>query len=69
VYQRRERCPCTPVARSGLKSEALYAKPEAVDRINARLKTRYGFERHFIRGKAMKRLRCSLAVVVMRREP
>jgi len=37
----------------------------AAERVNSRLDVSYGFDRHFIRGQAKMRLRCSLAMVVM----
>ena len=55
----------TAVARRSLKFERLYRKRTAVERVNARLDTSYGFERHFIRGQKKMRMRCSLALVVM----
>jgi len=67
VRVKRERDPRTflPVARSSLKFERLYKKRTAVERVNSRLDVSFGFERHFIRGLAKMRLRCSLALVVM----
>ena len=42
-----------------------YAKRTAVERVNSRIDQVYGFERHFIRGKAKVRLRLGLAMLVM----
>ena len=55
----------TPVARPTLAFKRLYKKRTAVERVNSRLDVSYGFERHFIRGLAKMRLRCSMALVVM----
>jgi hypothetical protein len=55
----------TPVARPTLAFERLYKKRTAAERVNSRLDVSYGFERHFIRGLAKMRVRCSLALVVM----
>jgi len=55
----------TPIARPSLKFERLYSKRTAVERVNGRLDTSFGFEDHCIRGQAKMRLRCSLALVVM----
>lgn len=55
----------TPVARTSLKFERLYRKRPAVERVNSRVDVSFGFERHFIRGQAKMRLRCSLALMVM----
>jgi len=55
----------TPVARASLAFERLYKKRSSVERLNSRLDVSYGFERHFIRGQAKMRLRCSLALAVM----
>ena len=55
----------TPLARPTLAFERLYKKRTAVERVNSRLDVSYGFERHFIRGLAKMRLRCSVALVVM----
>ena len=67
VRVKRERDPRTflPVARPSLKFERPYRKRTAVERVNSRLDVSFGFERHFIRGLAKMRLRCSLALVVM----
>jgi len=55
----------TPVARPSLAFARLYRKRTSVERVNSRLDGAYGFERHFVRGQAKMRLRCSLALVVM----
>ncbi|MFP4028631.1 MAG: transposase [Candidatus Brocadiia bacterium] len=54
-----------PTARSGYRFERLYRERGAVERVNSRLDVSFGFERHYIRGLAKMRLRCSLALVVM----
>ena len=55
----------TPLARSSVSWRTLYRKRTAVERVNSRLDVSFGFERHFIRGLAKMRLRCSLALCVM----
>lgn len=55
----------TPLARASLAFERHYKKRTSVERVNSRLDVSFGFERHFIRGLAKIRLRCSLALVVM----
>jgi len=55
----------TPIARPSAKFERLYNKRTAVERVNGRLDTTFGFEDHCIRGQAKMRLRCSMALVVM----
>jgi hypothetical protein len=42
-----------------------YKRRTAVERVNARIDQIYGFERHFIRGKAKVRLRLGLALLAM----
>jgi len=54
-----------PLSRTSLKFERLYRKRTSVERVNSRLDVSFGFEQHFIRGKAKMRLRCGLALVVM----
>ena len=44
---------------------AMGFRSTAIERVNARLDQVYGFERHFIRGKAKVRLRLGLALLVM----
>ncbi|MFO7956555.1 MAG: transposase [Candidatus Brocadiia bacterium] len=65
VKRQRDRRTFTPVARPSMKFKRLYRERTAVERVNSRLDVSYGFERHFIRGQAKMRLRCSLAMVVM----
>lgn len=55
----------TPLARPSYAWERHYAKRTSVERVNSRLDVSFGFERHFIRGQAKMRLRCSLALCVM----
>ena len=55
----------TPLARSSYAWSRMYAKRTAVERVNSRLDVSFGFERHFIRGLAKMRLRCSLALCMM----
>jgi len=55
----------TPVARSSYKWKAIYNKRSSVERVNSRIETSFGFERHFIRGMTKMKVRCSLALCVM----
>ncbi len=55
----------TPLARSSYAWQRAYARRSAVERVNGRLDVSFGFERHFIRGQAKMRLRCTLALSVM----
>jgi Transposase domain (DUF772)/Transposase DDE domain len=55
----------TPLARSSLKWERCYNRRTAVERVNARLDTSFGFEKHTIRGLKKMSTRCTLALVVM----
>jgi len=55
----------TPLARSSLKWERCYDKRTAVERVNSRLDTSFGFEKHTIRGLTKMDTRCCLALVVM----
>lgn len=55
----------TPVARSSYKWKREYAYRTAVERVNSRLDTSFGFEHHTIRGKAKMQVRVGLALVVM----
>ena len=43
-----------------------YAHRTAVERVNSRLDVSFGFELHTIRGMAKMRVRCGLALLVMR---
>ncbi|MGA2642389.1 MAG: transposase [Spirochaetia bacterium] len=55
----------TPLPRSSLKWERCYDKRTAVERVNSRLDTSFGFEKHTIRGLTKMYTRCCLALVVM----
>ena len=55
----------TPVARSSYKWEAEYNKRTAIERVNSRIDSLYGFENHFIRGLSKMNARCGLALCVM----
>ena len=55
----------TPLARASLAFERHYAERSAVERVNSRLSGGFGLERHFVRGLAKMRLRCSLLMLVM----
>jgi len=55
----------TPLARSSLKWDRLYDKRTSVERVNSRLDTSFGFEKHTIRGLTKMETRCCLALVVM----
>jgi hypothetical protein len=55
----------TPVARSSYNWKSLYKKRTAVERINGRLDTSFGFEDHYIRGQRKMNLRVGLALTVM----
>jgi hypothetical protein len=55
----------TPVSRSSLKWKREYKHRTAVERVNSRLDTSFGFEHHTIRGKAKMQVRVGLALVVM----
>jgi len=54
-----------PIARSSYKWERAYAQRTAVERVNSRLDTAFGFEQHFIRGLPKLQVRCGLALSVM----
>lgn len=55
----------TPLARSSYAWKTRYAARTAVERVNSRLARVYGFEEHFIRGRAKMTLRVGLALTVM----
>ena len=55
----------TPIARSSYAWKRLYKGRTAVERVNSRVDNVFGFENHFIRGKAKMTLRMSLALIVM----
>ncbi len=54
-----------PIARSSYKWQRLYNGRTAVERVNSRIDVSFGFENHFIRGKAKMTLRVGLALIVM----
>lgn len=54
-----------PVARSSYKWQRLYNGRTAVERVNSRIDNSFGFENHYIRGRAKMTLRVGLALVVM----
>jgi hypothetical protein len=55
----------TPVARSSYKWKSIYNKRTSVERVNSRIETSFGFERHYIRGMAKMKVRCGLSLCVM----
>ena len=55
----------TPVARSSYLWKKLYKKRTAVERVNGRLDTSFGFEDHYIRGQRKMKLRVGMALTVM----
>jgi hypothetical protein len=55
----------TPLARSSLKWKRCYDRRTAVERVNSRLDTSFGFEQHTIRGLKKMSTRCTLALTVM----
>ena len=55
----------TPLARSSYRWKQVYRKRTAVERVNSRLDTSFGFENHTIRGLEKMNLRCGLALCVM----
>lgn len=54
-----------PIARSSYKWKRIYNGRTAVERVNSRIDMSFGFEHHFIRGKAKMTLRAGLALIVM----
>jgi Transposase DDE domain len=54
-----------PIARSSYKWQRLYNGRTTVERVNSRIDVSFGFENHFIRGKAKMTLRVGLALIVM----
>lgn len=54
-----------PIARSSYKWKRMYNGRTAVERVNSRIDLSFGFEHHFIRGKAKMTLRVGLALLVM----
>jgi len=55
----------TALARNSHAWKKHYARRTAVERVNSRIDRVYGFEEHFIRGKAKMTLRVGLALTVM----
>jgi len=55
----------TPLPRSSYKWQDIYDKRTAVERVNSRLDTSFGFEHHTIRGLDKMHFRVSLALCVM----
>lgn len=55
----------TPLARSSYRWKRIYNKRSSVERVNSRIETSFSFERHYIRGLAKMKARCSLALCVM----
>lgn len=55
----------TPVARSSYKWKTSYNKRTSVERVNSRVETSFGFEKHYIRGKKKMKVRCALSLCVM----
>lgn len=54
-----------PIARSSYKWQRIYNGRTAVERVNSRIDLSFGFERHFIRGRAKMTLRAGLVLIVM----
>ena len=54
-----------PIGRSSYKWRRIYNGRTSVERVNSRIDLSFGFEHHFIRGKAKMTLRVGLALVVM----
>lgn len=55
----------TPLARSSYLWKTMYKKRTAVERINGRLDTSFGFEDHYIRGQKKMELRVGMSLIVM----
>lgn len=54
-----------PIARSSYKWQRIYNGRTSVERVNSRIDLSFGFEHHFIRGKAKMTVRVGLALIVM----
>ena len=54
-----------PIARSSYKWQRIYNGRTSVERVNSRIDLSFGFEHHFVRGKAKMTLRVGLALIVM----
>ena len=61
----RDRRLFTPVYRHSRSFRTAYKKRSSVERVNSRVDQVYGFERHFIRGRAKMQLRIGLTMIVM----
>ena len=55
----------TPLARSSYAWKTAYNKRTSVERVNSRIETSFGFDKHTIRGKKKMEVRCGLALCVM----
>jgi len=55
----------TPIDRASYKWERYYDKRTSVERVNSRLDESFGFEKHYIRGKAKMTVRCGIALCIM----
>lgn len=55
----------SPVARDSQKWEILYKGRTAVERVNSRIDTMFGFEQHTIRGQKKMHVRVSIALILM----
>ena len=61
----RDRRIFTPTPRSSVSWRRAYNRRSALERINSRIDNSFGFEKHFIRGKAKMTARVGLALAVM----
>ena len=55
----------TPVARSSYKWKRLYNERTALERINSRIDTSFGFEQHTIWGNEKMTIRVTIGIAVM----
>jgi len=55
----------TPIDRASYKWERYYDKRTSVERVNSRMDESFGFEKHYIRGKAKMTVRCGIALCIM----